>query len=78
MCVCVCVMCTFTCSPDGYLYDKEAILESFLHQKRESELLNTMYGHVCLMEPTKLHIRTHYAAIYMQGVNFPEMTLYVL
>ena len=24
-------------SPDGYLYDKEAILECLLHQKRESE-----------------------------------------
>lgn len=23
--------------PDGYLYDKEAILENILHQKKESE-----------------------------------------
>lgn len=27
--------CNETFSPDGYLYDKEAILEYILHQKRE-------------------------------------------
>ena len=25
------------CRPDGYLFDKESILECILHQKRESE-----------------------------------------
>ena len=27
------------CRPDGYLYDREAILEHILHQKKESELV---------------------------------------
>ena len=27
--------CSFCCSPDGYLYDKEAILEYIIHQKKE-------------------------------------------
>ena len=37
LCVCVYVCVCFHSSPDGYLYDKEAILENLLHQKRESE-----------------------------------------
>lgn len=28
-------LCFFVNSPDGYLYDKQAILEFILHQKKE-------------------------------------------
>ena len=29
--------------PDGYIYDKEAIIENLLHQKRESQLMTNKY-----------------------------------
>lgn len=32
---CFCVVVFFVNSPDGYLYDKQAILEFILHQKKE-------------------------------------------
>ena len=50
-------------SPDGYIYDKEAILENILHQKKESK-------HHCMFSLRNVHMHASTCCTYMLSHGF--------